>query len=80
MLLNLIVSLSFFSILYGSRLCDDVGNFKNEKGQFSISWCFPTIDEIQITFSLNSTSFIAIGFGGYIFFVYTNIFSYQNLI
>ena len=45
-------------------LCDTLGTFNNEMGQFSLSWCFPTTDEIQITFTLNSTEFIAIGFGG----------------
>jgi hypothetical protein len=44
--------------------CSQVGKFENEKGAFSLAWCFPSSDEIQLTFSINGTSFIALGFGG----------------
>ncbi len=41
------------------------GTFKNEKGEFSLSWCVPTgTDEITFTLSLAGTSYVALGFGG----------------
>lgn len=44
--------------------CDKAGTFKNEKGSFELSWCFPSEEEIQLTFTLDGNAFIGVGFGG----------------
>ena len=47
--------------------CASTGKFESEKGNFVLSWCFPSSDEIQLTYTLSGTSFIGLGFGGSMF-------------
>jgi hypothetical protein len=44
--------------------CETKGTYVNEKGGFAMSWCFPSEEDIQITFQLAGTAFVGIGFGG----------------
>ena len=44
--------------------CAPKGTYVNEKGAFSMSWCYPSEEEIEISFSLSGTAFVGIGFGG----------------
>jgi hypothetical protein len=40
------------------------GSYVNEKGTFTLSWCFPTPTSIEFEASATGTAYIAIGFGG----------------
>ena len=61
---SLIVALVAVHIAAGPTGCETQGTFKNEKGSFEMSWCYPDADDIEITFTLEGKSFIALGFGG----------------
>jgi hypothetical protein len=50
---------------------DSVGSFRNEKGNFTLSWCFEADssdstnpDIVQFTMSMSGSAYVAIGFGG----------------
>lgn len=44
--------------------CAAKGTYVNEKGAFSMSWCYPGEEDIEISFSISGTAFVGIGFGG----------------
>lgn len=44
--------------------CETKGTFKSEKGDFVMSWCFPTEADIQISLTMAGSTFIALGVGG----------------
>lgn len=53
--------------LKNGKICAPTGKFESEKGNFVLSWCFPSNDEIQLTYTLSGTSYIGLGFGGSMF-------------
>lgn len=60
-----LVAILCAAVLQLSAACEEAkGIFKNEKGNFLMSWCFPSDDDIEITFSLDGNAFIGLGFGG----------------
>lgn len=67
-LIRLLSGLAVAGVVAAGTSCSNndniVGTFKNEKGNFALSWCYPSADEVQLTLTLAGTTFIAVGFGG----------------
>lgn len=62
-MLKLAAKSAFFLSAVASA-CETQGTYNNEKGSFSMSWCYPSEDSIQLTVSMAGTAFVGIGFGG----------------
>jgi len=53
------------TVASASASCDTMnGTYTNEKGTFSMSWCFPTSMSIEVTMSAAGSAYVGVGFGG----------------